>query len=310
MWAATVRAIRASPEAPGTRLGLTESIDTSSLNSERHGSRSMLAYYALMDPRGTVAAITGASSGIGLAIARRLADAGAKVVLGARRGDRLQEAVETIRQEGGSAEAVVMDVTSEAGVQRLVGLAHDAFGRLDTMVCNAGFGYYGTVEETDPAVMRQMMDVNFFGTFLAARAALPVFRRQRHGHLIIVSSIVGRRGIGRMSAYTATKAAQVGFAESLRAEFAGTAIHVSVVLPVSTETEFRDAMVRDYGHTVQGLGPKQSAETVASAVVNCIRRPAAEVYPYRKSRMLTVVNALAPGFTDRLVRKYARRRDG
>ena len=112
-----------------------------------------------------------------------------------------------------------------------------------------------------------------------------------------------------MSGYSATKAAQVGFVESLRTEFAGTNIHASVVLPVSTETEFRNAMERDYGHSVRGLGPKQSADTVAAAVVRCLRHPAAEVYPHAKSRGLTIINALAPGFTDRLVRKYGRRRE-
>jgi NAD(P)-dependent dehydrogenase (short-subunit alcohol dehydrogenase family) len=262
-----------------------------------------------MDPKGQVAAITGASSGIGLAIAEALADAGASVVLGARRRDRLDAAVEKIRTTGGAAEAVTMDVTSEPDVQQLVARAHEAFGRLDIMVCNAGFGYYGTVEEMDPQVMRRMMDVNFFGTFLGARAALPVFRKQGRGHLIIVSSIVGRRGIAQMSGYSATKAAQVGFAESLRSEFAGTGIHVSVVLPVSTESEFREAMARDYGHHVSGLGPRQPAQHVARAVVDCVRTPKAEVYPHFPSRGLTIINALAPGFTDRLVRRYGRRRE-
>ena len=150
------------------------------------------------------------------------------------------------------------------------------------MICNAGFGYYGTVEDTPPDIMRRMMDVNFMGTYFGARAALPIFRAQGRGHLIVVSSIVGRRGIAQMSGYSATKAAQVGFAESLRTEFAGTDIHASVVLPVSTETEFREAMERDYGHSVTGLGPKQSADTVAAAVLRCIRQPVAEVYPHRQ----------------------------
>jgi NAD(P)-dependent dehydrogenase (short-subunit alcohol dehydrogenase family) len=266
-------------------------------------------YYALMDLKGRVAAITGASSGIGLAIAHALAREGVTVTLGARRADRLQEAVAAIRAEGGSANAVVMDVTSESGVQRLVEGARAGTGRLDIMVCNAGFGYYGTVEETPPEVMKRMMDVNFMGTYLGARTAIPVFRTQGEGHLVVVSSIVGRRGIAQMCGYSATKAAQVGFVESLRTEFAGTNIHASVVLPVSTETEFRDAMQRDYGHAVRGLGPKQSADTVAAAVVRCLHHPIAEVYPHRNSRGLTIINALAPGFTDGLVRKYGRRRE-
>src|SRR5690606_1856515 len=137
-------------------------------------------------------------------------------------------------------------------------------------------------------IMRRMMDVNFMGTFYGARAALPIFRAQRHGHLLIVSSIVGQRGIEEMSGYSATKAAQVGFAESLRAECAGCDIPVSVVYPVSTATEFRDAMARDYGHVVSGLGPKQPVDAVAAAIVACVRRPRPEVYPHRLSRALTV----------------------
>jgi len=262
-----------------------------------------------MDVSGRVAAITGASSGIGLAIARHLAREGAAVVLGARRAERLDEAVREIRAAGGRAESVVMDVTIDDDASRLVGDAQRAFGRLDVMVCNAGFGYYGTVEQTPPDTMRRMMDVNFMGTFLAARAALPVFRAQGSGHLILISSIVGRRGIPQMSGYSATKAAQAGFAESLRSEFAGTGISVSVVYPISTETEFRYAMQRDYGQSVSGLGPKQSMDDVARAVAACVRRPVPDVYPHRMSRGLAILNAVAPGFTDRMVRKYGRNRE-
>jgi short-subunit dehydrogenase len=263
-----------------------------------------------MDLSGRVAAITGASSGIGLASAQHLAREGVAVVLGARRKERLDDAVGGIRRAGGRAESIVMDVTSETDVNRLTQRAIDAFGRLDIMLCNAGIGYYGTVEDTPIDIMQRMIDVNFMGTFYGARAALPLFRAQHSGHLIIVSSIVGQRGIAQMSGYSATKAAQVGFAESLRTEFSGTPIAVSVVFPVSTETEFRSAMQRDYGHSVTGLGPKQSVDDVARAIVACVRKPRAEVYPHAASRALTVVNAVAPGFTDKIVRKYGRRREG
>lgn len=262
-----------------------------------------------MDLRGRTAVVTGASSGIGLACAEHLALAGVNVVLGARRQQLLHSAVDRIRSSGGHAEAVTMDVTREEDVARLVSRAREAFGSLDIMICNAGFGYYGSVEDTPPDVMRRMMDVNFMGTYFGTRAVLPLFRSQQHGHLILMSSIVGQRGIAEMSGYSATKAAQVGFAESLRSEFAGSRIHVSLVYPVSTETEFRDAMARDYGHSVAGLGPQQTVDEVARAVVACVRRPRPEVYPHRLSRLLAIVNVAAPAFADRLVRKYGRRRD-
>jgi short-subunit dehydrogenase len=182
------------------------------------------------------------------------------------------------------------------------------FGRLDIMICNAGFGYYGPIDETPADVMRRMMDVNYMGTFHGASAALPVFRKQGSGHLIFVSSIVARRGIPHMGAYTATKAAQAGLAESLRGEFAGTPIHVSCVYPVSTPTEFIDAMARDYGHRISGLGPKQTVDDVARAIVRCVERPRPEVYPHRVARGLTILNALAPGLADRFVRRYGRHR--
>ena len=113
--------------------------------------------------------------------------------------------------------------------------------------------------------MARLLDLNYMGTFLLARAALPhLLRAPRQP--IIVSSIVGRRGLGWGSAYAATKFAQVGLAESLRVELAGTSVRVGVVFPVSTETEFREAMAREQGFEVQGTGPRQSAEHVASAI--------------------------------------------
>jgi NAD(P)-dependent dehydrogenase (short-subunit alcohol dehydrogenase family) len=258
--------------------------------------------------QGRTAAITGASSGIGLACAEHLARAGASVVMGARRTDVLEQAVGRIRAGGGRAEAVTMDVSCEADSERLVERARQAFGTLDIMICNAGFGYYGTVEETPPAVMQRIMEVNFMGSYFGTRAALPVFRAQHRGHLVFVSSIAGQRGVAQTSAYSATKAAQAGFAEALRAEFVRSDIHVSVVYPVSTETGYRDAIRRDYGYTVAGLGPKQSADDVARAIVGCVRRPRPEVYPYRMSKLLAVATVIAPGFTDRLVGRYGRQR--
>lgn len=258
---------------------------------------------------GRVAAITGASAGIGLACATHLAREGVAVVIGARRLPQLESAAAEIRTAGGRVAVVQMDVTREEDVAALVETATREFGRLDIMICNAGFGYYGPIDDTPAEVMQRMMDVNYMGSFFGARLALPAFRRQGTGHLIFISSIVGRRGIAFMGGYSATKAAQSALAEALRTEFAGSAIHVSCVYPISTDTEFRGAMTRDYGQRVSGLGPKQTVDHVADAIVACIRKPRPEVYPHAGSRALPLLNIVAPVFTDRFVRRFGRRRD-
>ncbi len=257
--------------------------------------------------QGRVVAITGASSGIGRATALRLAHDGAAIVACARRADRLESLVAEIEAAGGQALPVVADVTIERDMQNLVARAIDRFGRLDVMMCNAGFAVYGAIDDITPAQMRKLVDINYFGTYYATRAALPTFRRQGRGHVVIVSSIAGKRGVPFMGAYSATKFAQVGLAECLRAEVAGSDIYVSVVYPVSTDTEFKEVMRRETGSDVsQSAGPTQTSEQVADAIARTIVRPVPEVYPYVKARGLVLLNAIAPGFCDRLVKKYGR----
>jgi NADP-dependent 3-hydroxy acid dehydrogenase YdfG len=254
-----------------------------------------------------VIAITGASAGIGRAIAESCAREGAAVVVFARRSDRLDDLVGSIVQAGGRALAVVGDVSDPAQVDRLVAETLAMFGRLDVMVCNAGIGFHGAVDETPVDAMRRLVDVNVLGTLYAARSAVRVFRRQGAGHVIAVSSISGRRGVGGSSVYSATKAAQIAFIEGLRAEFTGTALRASVVLPVRTETEFREAILRNFGHAVSGRGPAQTADHVARRVVECIISPTAEVYPYPRARVLSILNVVAPAMTDRIVRRFNRK---
>ena len=255
-----------------------------------------------------VIAITGASAGIGRATAVRLARDGASVAICARREDKLREAAEAIVAAGGKALPIVADVTRAGDMTRLVAATVERFGRLDVMMCNAGFGIYGAIDEITPDQMKKLMDINYFGTYYAARAALPVFRRQTHEHLIVVSSIVGKRGVPYMGAYSATKFAQVGMAECLRAELYGTDIHVSVVCPISTATEFTDVMKRETGTTVvRGPGPRQDVDAVANAIARAIERPVPEVYPLFKSRALVWLNAFAPGFCDRVVHRFGRK---
>ena len=254
-----------------------------------------------------VVAITGASAGIGAACAVRCVAEGAAVALLARRADRLDALVATLTANGGRAVAIVGDVTCEDDVRRLVTTAVREFGKLDVMIANAGIGFHGGLDETPTDVMRRLLDVNVMGTFYAARAAREVFQRQGHGHLIAISSIVGRRGIGGSSAYSATKAAQIGLVESLRAEWLGSGLRASLVYPVATTTEFHASIDRDYGIKVSGRGPRQSAEEVAAAIADCIVKPRAEVYPLRKAWWLAVANVIAPARTDKIVQRFARR---
>jgi short-subunit dehydrogenase len=255
-----------------------------------------------------VVAITGASAGIGRATAIRCARRGDAVAICARRSDRLDTVAADIRAAGGTALAVTADVTSLEDMERFVDRTVGELGTIDVMICNAGFGIAGAIDETTPAQMRELMDVNYMGTFYAARTALCRFRRSGSGHIIIISSIVGRRGVPYMGAYSATKFAQVGMAECLRAELAGSGIHVTVVYPVSTETEFFEVMSRETGTTVtRASGPRQDAGVVADAIVRAIDHPVPEVFPHFTSRALVWANTLAPGATDRLVKRFGRK---
>jgi short-subunit dehydrogenase len=259
-----------------------------------------------MSPR--VVAITGASAGIGRATALRLARDGASIAICARRRDRLEEAASAIAMAGGRALPIVADVTSDADMNMFVAKTVERFGRLDVMMCNAGFGIYGAIDEVTPDQMKKLMDINYFGTYYAARAALQVLRRQQRGHIIVVSSIAGKRGVPFMGAYSATKFAQIGMAECLRAELYGSDIHVSVLCPISTPTEFIDVMTRETGGGITSTpGPRQSAEDVAESVARAIEKPIPEIYPYARARALVLLNALAPGLTDRLVQRFGRK---
>ena len=254
-----------------------------------------------------VVAITGASAGIGRATAIRLARDGASVAICARRRDRLDGVAAEIIQAGGTSLPIVADVSRDAEMQAFVDQTLSRWGQLDVIVCNSGYGVYGTIDQIATDKMQAMMEVNYLGTFNAVKAALPVFRRQRHGHIVIISSIVGKRGVPYVGAYAATKFAQVGLAESLRAELVGSGIHVTVVYPISTATEFHEVMVRESGYATRARGPRQSADRVADAVARAIEHPVPEVYPYRISKALAVVNSIAPGLCDRIVKRWGRK---
>jgi len=193
--------------------------------------------YQLRDLKDTVVAITGATSGIGKAAAEQLVELGAKVALGARDGDRLNGVVEQLGAD--NAVAVPMDVRSVEDNQKLIDAAVSKFGRLDSIVPNAGIGMYGSILDHTDDELRRMMHTNYDGTVWTVRAGVPaMLKTTGAGDIVIVSSVAGFRGGGDEAVYAGTKFAQVGLAGSLDRELREKGIRVTAVCPAGVGTEF------------------------------------------------------------------------
>ncbi|MEU6990164.1 SDR family oxidoreductase [Streptomyces sp. NPDC046465] len=190
---------------------------------------------------GKVAVITGASSGIGEATAQLLAERGAKVVLGARRPERLAALTARIEKAGGQAAYVRTDVKRRADLSRLVELARDRYGKVDVLVSNAGIGLISPLEDLRVEDWEEMIDVNLKGVLYGIAAALPVFREQGFGHFVNTVSTAGLRIVPQQAVYAGTKNAVRAISEGLRQE-AGGSLRVTVVSPGATRTEFTDSM--------------------------------------------------------------------
>lgn len=187
-----------------------------------------------------VVAITGASSGIGEATALLLAERGARLVLGARRSDRLEDLVVRIEQAGGTAVCTRTDVTRREDLHALVGLACARFGRLDVLIGNAGAGPISPLDDLRVDEWDEMVDVNIKGVLHGIAAALPVFREQRSGHFITTASTAAFTVAPSMAVYAGTKVAVRAICEGLRQE-AGAALRVTTVFPGFVHTGFAEA---------------------------------------------------------------------
>lgn len=222
----------------------------------------------MRDLTGQVVAITGASAGIGAASARALAAQGAKVVLGARRVERLNSMVEDLN---GAALAVEMDVRDPEASHRLVASGIAEFGGLDALVANAGIGAYGGIMDLSDEKLAEMMDINVAGTVWPIRAAVPHFLEKGEGDIVIVASVAGLRGAGDEAVYAATKFAQVGLAGGLDRELRDKNIRVSTICPGGTATEF--AMGAGRTPDMPGLDNMMRPENIADAVVTVLSQP-------------------------------------
>jgi NADP-dependent 3-hydroxy acid dehydrogenase YdfG len=186
---------------------------------------------------GKVVAITGASSGIGEATARLLAERGAAVVLGARRADRLDTLAQQVRGRGGRAITCPTDVTQPEDLQRLAGRAVAECGRLDVLISNAGISKIGPMADLDTGGWQAMIDVNLRGVLHGIAAALPVFRRQGHGHLVTTVSTAGLKIVPTQAVYAATKNAVRTLLEGLRQESTDGVLRTTTVSPGFVRTE-------------------------------------------------------------------------
>ncbi len=225
--------------------------------------------------QGQVIAITGASSGIGKAVALELARLGAKLVLGARHEEALVQVAEQICAGGGEAVYRATDVSKREDLLHLVHLAQESFGHLDVLFSNAGAMPIGPFDELAVEDWEAMVDVNIKGVLYGIAAALPVFRQQGSGHFIHTASTAARKTVPNQVVYSATKAAVLALSDGLRQELAGQ-IRVSTILPGFTDTAFSEHVRNpELRAQMQKAGEKfaMSPVAVAKAIVYILEQP-------------------------------------
>ena len=246
---------------------------------------------------GKVALITGASAGIGAALARELAREGADLVLAARREDRLRDLAREIAAMGRTAIVVGCDVTRDGDLERAVAAAVERYGRLDIAIANAGFGVAGRVEELRLDDFRRQLDTNVLGVLRTLYASLPELRKAR-GQFVVVGSVAGHVPTPGTSAYSMSKFAVRGFAESIHDELAASGVSVTLVSPGFVDSDIR--RVDNHG-TVHEDAPdpvpawlRMPTDRAARIIVRAIRRRRREIVVTGHGKALVVLYRHVP----------------
>ena len=240
------------------------------------------------------AIVTGASSGIGRAIAVELARHGADLVISARRRERLEQVAAEIAGSGRRAEIVAGDLTDAHVRQAVLARAEQEFGGLDILVNSAGVAALGPFEDANPDRLRQIFELDFFSLVELTRAALPVLRRGRKPIVVNIGSILGRVAVPHLSEYSAAKFAVRGFTDALRAELHGSGVDVLLVSPATVETEIWERMLEETAPTAWRAPRGLTPAAVATATVRAIRRGRREVLPGLEAKAFDLVNRFCP----------------
>ncbi len=256
--------------------------------------------------------ITGAATGIGRATAIACAAEGMPVVLTGRREDKLRAAEIDIQSRGGRTLVVPGDVANKDDCRRAVDACLEAFGSLYAVFANAGYGVEAPMHEMPEADLRDIFEVNFFGSMNIVHAALPHMLRQRAGHVLFCSSCLAKFTIPNYGAYCATKASQHHVGRAMRLELEPLGVHVSTVHPIGTKTEFFDQIVtRNGGADIVKHAPDlflQPPSKVARAVVCCLKRPRPEVWTSMFVRYGMAIGGMFPRMSDLFVRRMVSER--
>lgn len=253
---------------------------------------------------GKRAIVTGASGGIGRAIAKALAAAGAKVALAARSADKLAEAA---REIGGHALAVPTDITKPDDRERLIQTTLAKFGGLDLLVNVAGVGAWGHFATSDEAINRTVMEVNFFAPVELIRLAVPHLTRGNDPAICNLTSMCGRAGMPAWPEYSASKFALVGLTEALRGEMARYDIDVVTVVPGLTKSDLNRHLLRSEGKADIPYDQGMTPDYVAERTVNAIRRSTRELVLGGEAKKILLLKRFAPRLLNRIVaRKVAR----